>query len=67
MPVPLNAKMTGPLGGFGWLLRFDAGGPRSLMLDHIQVPHDTKLLLTVAGARDVLPPYSPQVLAAVEA
>ena len=30
LPVTLNGKVTGALGGFGWLLRFNAGGPRSL-------------------------------------
>ena len=48
LPLTLNGETAGALGGFGWHVRFLAGGPRALNLSRIQVPHDTKLLLSVA-------------------
>ena len=48
LPVPLNAEIAGPLGGFGWHMRLTAGGPRRLSIKRVQVAHDTKLLLSIA-------------------
>ncbi len=48
LPVTLNGETTGALGGFGWHVRFAHGGPRELNIKRIQVPHDTKLLLSIA-------------------
>ena len=48
LPVTINAEVAGPLGGFGWHLRFDVGAPKRLGIKRIQVPHDTKLLLSIA-------------------
>ena len=48
LPVTLNAEVAGPLGGFGWHLRFTSGAPKRLVIKRIQVPHDTKLLLSIA-------------------
>ena len=48
LPLVLNGEVAGALGGFGWHVRFIAGGPRELNVTRVQVPHDTKLLLSIA-------------------
>ena len=48
LPVTVNAEVAGALGGFGWHLRFDVGAPKRLTVKRIQIPHDTKLLLSIA-------------------
>lgn len=48
LPVTINSEVAGALGGFGWHLRFDVGAPKRLGIKRIQVPHDTKLLLSIA-------------------
>lgn len=53
LPVTLNGEIAGPLGGFGWHLRFGTGAPRQLNISRVQVPHDTKLLLSVAYPSNV--------------
>ena len=37
MPIVLNGELTGPLGGFGWHLRWEAGAPRKLCFGRVQV------------------------------
>ena len=46
--TPDPGELTGPLGGFGWHLRWNAGAPRKLCLDRIQVGADTSLLISLA-------------------
>lgn len=53
LPITLNGEVTGALGGFGWHVRFDAGSPRVINISRIQVPHDTKLVLSIAYPVDV--------------
>ena len=51
--MTLNGEIAGPLGGFGWHLRSRTGAPRQLNISRVQVPHDTKLLLSVAYPSNV--------------
>jgi len=56
LPLTLNGEVTGALGGFGWHVRFAAGAPRQLNVTRIQVPHDAKLMLSIAyplSVRDI--------------
>jgi len=49
LPLTLNGESSGPLGGFGWHMRFLEGlTPATLDLMRVQVPADTKLLLSIA-------------------
>lgn len=49
LPLALNGEITGALNGFGWLARFMADlTPARLVIKRVQVPHDAKLLLSVA-------------------
>ena len=48
LPVTLNGEVTGVLGGFGWHLMFTAGAPINLTMTQIQVPYDTKLMLSLS-------------------
>lgn len=54
LPITINAEVAGPLGGFGWHLRFDEGAPLELVVQRVQVPHDTKLLLSIAYPSNVV-------------
>ena len=38
MPLTLNGQLTGPLGGFGWYLRFSSNTPKVLVIERVQVP-----------------------------
>lgn len=42
-----NAIITGPVGGFGWLLNLDDGPPKSLRIDQIEVDPSTPLMLVI--------------------
>lgn len=48
LPVTANADIVGPVGGFGWVLHLDAGAPKSLKLQNIEVDPATPLLLSIA-------------------
>ena len=48
MPITLNGELTGPLGGFGWHLRWDQGSPRKLCFERVQVGANTQLLISLA-------------------
>jgi hypothetical protein len=36
LPITRNSQMTGPSGGFGWHIDFDAGAPKTLQFTEIQ-------------------------------
>ena len=45
IPVSANADMTGPIGGYGWILKLNGGAPRDLNITDIEVaPGDTMML-----------------------
>lgn len=48
LPVTANGDIAGPVGGFGWKLRLDAGAPKQISFDLIEVDPDTPLLLSIA-------------------
>jgi len=53
LPITLNAELSGALGGSGWHVRFMNGAtPRSLVIERVQVPYDTKLVLSIAYPAD---------------
>ena len=37
LPITANAIVSGPTGGFGWSLNLDAGPPKSLRIDQIEI------------------------------
>ncbi|KAL7548187.1 hypothetical protein ACHAWF_011482 [Thalassiosira exigua] len=47
LPVTANAIIAGLVGGFGWLLNLDAGPPKSLRIDQIEVDPSTPLMLVI--------------------
>ena len=47
LPITANAIIVGPTGGFGWLLNLDAGSPKSLQIDQIEVDSSTTLMLAI--------------------
>lgn len=48
LPVTAQADVAGPIGGFGWLLKFTKGAPKSLRLEQIEVPPGNPLMLNIA-------------------
>ncbi|KOO25907.1 communication mutant protein, partial [Chrysochromulina tobinii] len=48
LPLTRNGLVTGVTGGYGWHVAFTSGTPRVLNLTQIQVPHTTKLLISIA-------------------
>ena len=48
LPVTAQADIAGPVGGFGWLLRFNQGAPKTIKLEQIEVAPDTPLMLNIA-------------------
>jgi hypothetical protein len=52
LPVTLNAESAGPLGGFGWHLRFIQSVPKVIRITRIQVAHTSKLILSIAYPTD---------------
>lgn len=48
IPVTATGSIVGPVGGFGWMLELNLGAPRHIKFDHIEVLHDTPLLLSIA-------------------
>jgi len=64
LPLTLNGEITGPISGFGWHLRWDAGSPRRLTISRLQVPYEGTLVLSIAypaatsfAIRAVAPPW----------
>jgi hypothetical protein len=47
LPVTASADVTGPVGGFGWLLTLNQGAPRTISFQDLEVPPDTTMLLTI--------------------
>jgi hypothetical protein len=47
-PVTRNSQITGPSGGFGWHISFDAGAPKMLQFTEIQNFKASPLLLSIA-------------------
>lgn len=48
LPVTAQADISGPVGGFGWLLKLVQGAPRKLLFELIEVRPDTPLVLYIA-------------------
>ena len=48
LPVTAQADIAGPVGGFGWLLKFNRGAPRTIKVTQIEVRPDTPLMLNIA-------------------
>ena len=47
LPVTANADIVGPVGGFGWLLEFNEGAPRTLRIQHVELKPETPLMLSL--------------------
>jgi hypothetical protein len=47
-PLVRNSQLTGPSGGFGWHVSFDAGAPKTLQFTEIQQLKASTLLLSIA-------------------
>jgi hypothetical protein len=60
-PIALtaNPELTGPLGGLGWRIALNEGSPRRFLIKHIQVPHTSKLIISL--------PYPPGTAFSVSA
>jgi hypothetical protein len=48
LPLTRNSQVTGPSGGFGWHIRFNAGAPKKLQFTEIQQLAKSTLLLSIA-------------------
>ena len=48
LPLTYNHEITGPIGGFGWHLRIDAGAPRVLRVSRMQIPSTSVAILSIA-------------------
>jgi hypothetical protein len=44
LPVTANPSITGPIGGFGWLLKLSNGAPRVLTLTNFEIPPESPLI-----------------------
>jgi hypothetical protein len=53
LPLVRNSQVTGPSGGFGWHIRFNAGAPRKLQFTEIQQLSTSTLMLSIAYPRGV--------------
>jgi len=54
MDIAPNPKITGPVGGFGWLLTLTAGAPKSITFSQVQVEDSDGLIVVLpypAGTR----------------
>lgn len=47
LPVTATGDIVGPVGGFGWILDLDAGPPREIRFDLIEVLPETPLMLSI--------------------
>jgi hypothetical protein len=47
LPVTASADVTGPVGGFGWLLTLNQGAPRTISFQDLEVQPETTMLLTI--------------------
>ena len=45
LPVTANPSVSGPIGGYGWLLRLSNGAPRVLSLTNFEIPPESPLIL----------------------
>jgi hypothetical protein len=45
MDIAPNPKITGPVGGFGWLLTLTAGAPKSITFSQVQVDDSDRLIV----------------------
>ena len=48
LPVTAQADIAGPVGGFGWLLKFIRGAPKTLKVEQVELRPDTPLMLYIA-------------------
>jgi hypothetical protein len=53
LPLTRNTQVTGPSGGFGWHIRFNAGAPKKLQFTEIQQLKSSTLLISIAYPRGV--------------
>lgn len=51
LPVTANPHITGPIGGYGWLLQLSQGAPRVLNLTNFEIPPDSQLILGLSYPR----------------
>ena len=48
LPITANAKLTGPVGGYSWLLKLNSGAPVHIRFEFVEASPDTPLLLSIA-------------------
>jgi len=48
LPVTAQADITGPTGGFGWVLGMNQGAPKTMQIQYIEARSDNPLLLHIA-------------------
>jgi hypothetical protein len=53
LPVTRNSQVTGPSGGFGWHIRFNAGAPKTLQFTEIQMFRESPLMISIAYPKGV--------------
>lgn len=48
LPITASPDVSGPVGGFSWLLKLNSGSPRQLKIEFVEVSPDTPMLLSIA-------------------
>jgi hypothetical protein len=52
LAVTAQADIVGPVGGFGWYLKFTQGSPTNIRINLVEVPPDTPMMLYTAYPPD---------------
>ena len=47
LPITANSEVAGVTGGFGWMMQLDAGSPKTLRIDQIEVDPSSPLVFTM--------------------
>lgn len=47
LPLTARGEVAGPVGGFGWVVEFNAGAPRQIDFENIEVLPETPLLVSI--------------------
>ena len=47
LPLTARGDVAGPVGGFGWVVEFDAGPPKQIDFEHIEVLPETPMLVSI--------------------
>ena len=47
LPITPRSEVAGPVGGFSWVMQLDAGSPKSLKIEQVEVDSSTPLILAL--------------------